>query len=233
MYNPIQSCDGYKVASSWPIWIATHNRHALKAIFPITSHNFFLFRAESSVYSTYKDLWATFAWNIGSWQTSLSSLRYDATRNVWILDDSPRRRPLSLLYRIRITKGVAWYCLQVLYNVLSSGYRRYGLPSRTPYNLAEGASRTRSRHQLMNPKRNRRAALNASDCEDNSSGGEEDFTQVGIFLFSSYFLSVYISKLKEREVLSVFFVFPFLFFLFCEITLRNKLHAVHMYLEII
>ena len=107
-------------------------------------------------------------------------LRYDATRNVWILDDSSRRRPLSLLYRIRITKGVASYCLQVLYNVLSSGYR-YGLPSRTPYNLTEGASRTRSRHQLMNPKRNRRAALNASDCEDNSSGGEEDFTQVGIF----------------------------------------------------
>ncbi|KOX72599.1 LON peptidase N-terminal domain and RING finger protein 3 [Melipona quadrifasciata] len=67
--------------------------------------------------------------------------------------------------------------IKVLYNVLSSGYRRYGLPFRTPYNLTEGASRTRSRHQLMNPKRNRRAALNASDCEDNSSGGEEDFTQ--------------------------------------------------------
>ncbi|XP_017760534.1 PREDICTED: LON peptidase N-terminal domain and RING finger protein 3 [Eufriesea mexicana] len=67
--------------------------------------------------------------------------------------------------------------IKVLYKVLSSGHRRYSLPSRAPYNLTEGASRTRSRHQLMNPKRNRRAALNVSDCEDNSSGGEDEFTQ--------------------------------------------------------
>lgn len=102
------------------------------------------------------------------------------TANARFLDESLRLSPFD---RIRITKGIAWYCLQVLYKVLSSGHRRYSLPSRAPYNLTEGASRTRSRHQLMNPKRNRRAALNISDCEDNSSGGEDEFAQVRIFFF--------------------------------------------------
>ncbi|XP_076287505.1 LON peptidase N-terminal domain and RING finger protein 3 isoform X2 [Lasioglossum baleicum] len=67
--------------------------------------------------------------------------------------------------------------VKVLYKVLSVGHRRYNAPSRAPYNLTEGATRTRSRHQLMNPKRNRRAVLQGSDCEDNSSGGEDEFTQ--------------------------------------------------------
>lgn len=94
---------------------------------------------------------------------------------------------------ITITKDVVCYCLQVLHKVLSSGHRRYSLlPSRAPYNLTEGASRTRSRHQLINPKRNRRAAFNASDCEDNSSGGEEEFTQVRIFFLSSLILNHFV-----------------------------------------
>lgn len=71
----------------------------------------------------------------------------------------------------------------MLYKVLSTGHRRYGVQSRAPYNLTEGASRARTRHQLLNSKRNRRAVLNGSDCEDNSSGGEEEFTQV-LILFS-------------------------------------------------
>lgn len=82
-------------------------------------------------------------------------------------------------------------CLQMLYKVLSSGHRCYSLSSRTPYNLTEGVSRVRSRHQLLSLKRNRRVALHGSDCEDNSSGGEEEYTQVrnsffgAIGLFSS------------------------------------------------
>ena len=31
---------------------------------------------------------------------------------------------------------------------------------------------------MSSSNRHRRVALNTSDCEDNSSGGEEDFTQV-------------------------------------------------------
>lgn len=97
--------------------------------------------------------------------------------------------------RVTITKDVICYCLQVLHKVLSSGHRRYSLlPSRAPYNLTEGASRTRSRHQLINPKRNRRAAFNASDCEDNSSGGEEEFTQVRVFFLSSVILNLTLEK---------------------------------------
>ncbi|XP_043467921.1 LON peptidase N-terminal domain and RING finger protein 3 [Leptopilina heterotoma] len=54
----------------------------------------------------------------------------------------------------------------------------------TPYNLVEAAIRTkRNRHHLLLPlinsnQRHRRATLNTSDCEDNSSGGEEEFTQM-------------------------------------------------------
>ncbi|XP_033231307.1 LON peptidase N-terminal domain and RING finger protein 3 [Belonocnema kinseyi] len=53
----------------------------------------------------------------------------------------------------------------------------------TPYNSVENSIRTkRKRHHLLLPlmsssHRHRRAALNTSDCEDNSSGGEEEFTQ--------------------------------------------------------
>jgi len=68
--------------------------------------------------------------------------------------------------------------LQVLHRVLSPGVRRQNiLSSRTPYSLTKTTSRTRNRHQLINPKRCRRATLNRSDCEDNSSD-EEEFTQV-------------------------------------------------------
>ncbi|XP_029050675.1 LON peptidase N-terminal domain and RING finger protein 3 [Osmia bicornis bicornis] len=67
--------------------------------------------------------------------------------------------------------------IKMLYKVLSSGHRCYSLSSRTPYNLTEGVSRVRSRHQLLSLKRNRRVALHGSDCEDNSSGGEEEYTQ--------------------------------------------------------
>lgn len=95
---------------------------------------------------------------------------------------------LSPSGHIRITKGIVPYCLQVLYKVLSAGQRRYNVPSRAPYNLTEGASRARSRHhhQLMSTKRNRRAILNGSDCEDNSSSGEEEFTQVRISYLQAY-----------------------------------------------
>ncbi|XP_066590063.1 LON peptidase N-terminal domain and RING finger protein 3 [Prorops nasuta] len=66
---------------------------------------------------------------------------------------------------------------RILHKVLSPGIRRQcAVSSRSPYNLMEVASRLRSRHQLMNPKRSRRSCLNSSDCEDNSSG-EEEFTQ--------------------------------------------------------
>lgn len=68
--------------------------------------------------------------------------------------------------------------LQILHRVLSPKvYRQNVLSSRTPYSLTKNTSRTRNRHQLINPKRNRLAALNRSDCEDNSSG-EEEFAQV-------------------------------------------------------
>ncbi|XP_014471249.1 PREDICTED: LON peptidase N-terminal domain and RING finger protein 3 [Dinoponera quadriceps] len=66
---------------------------------------------------------------------------------------------------------------KILHRVLSPGVCRQNvLSSRTPYSLTKSASRTRRRHQLMNPKRSRRAALNRSDYEDNSSG-EEEFSQ--------------------------------------------------------
>ncbi|XP_070167369.1 LON peptidase N-terminal domain and RING finger protein 3 [Polyergus mexicanus] len=66
---------------------------------------------------------------------------------------------------------------KVLHRALSPGIRRQNvLSSRTPYNLTKSASRTRNRHQLMNPKRRQRTTLNRSDCEDNSSG-EEEFAQ--------------------------------------------------------
>ncbi|KAF7391046.1 hypothetical protein HZH66_009526 [Vespula vulgaris] len=67
---------------------------------------------------------------------------------------------------------------RVLHRMLLADLRRQSvMQQRTPYNLIEGVPRTRSRHQLTNPKRNRRAAFNSSDCEDDSSGGEEEFTQ--------------------------------------------------------
>lgn len=110
----------------------------------------------------------------------------------WILEQQLTNE-FTVPNHITITKDVVCYCLQVLHKVLSSGHRRYSLlPSRAPYNLTEGASRTRSRHQLINPKRNRRAAFNASDCEDNSSGGEEEFTQVRIFFLSSLILNHFV-----------------------------------------
>ncbi|XP_017886533.1 LON peptidase N-terminal domain and RING finger protein 3 [Ceratina calcarata] len=77
----------------------------------------------------------------------------------------------------RNPQAVRHELIKVLYKVLSSGHRRNNAPSRAPYNLTEGTPKTRSRHQLMNLKRNRWAPMNASDCEDNSSGGEEEFTQ--------------------------------------------------------
>lgn len=124
--------------------------------------------------------------------------------------------------RITVTKDIIFYCLQVLHKVLSSGHRRYSLlPSRAPYNLSEGASRTRSRHQLINPKRNRRAAFNASDCEDNSSGGEEEFTQVKnfvpFFTFVKYYVNLHLSsfKFKSFTQIRIFFFFRY-FELFCE-----------------
>lgn len=110
----------------------------------------------------------------------------------WILEQQLTNE-FTVPNHITITKDVVCYCFQVLHKVLSSGHRRYSLlPSRAPYNLTEGASRTRSRHQLINPKRNRRAAFNASDCEDNSSGGEEEFTQVRIFFLSSLILNHFV-----------------------------------------
>ncbi|XP_020278799.1 LON peptidase N-terminal domain and RING finger protein 1 isoform X2 [Pseudomyrmex gracilis] len=66
---------------------------------------------------------------------------------------------------------------KILHRVLSPGVRRQNvLSSRTSYNLTKSASRTRNRHQLMNPKRSRRSTPNRSDCEDNSSD-EEEFSQ--------------------------------------------------------
>lgn len=123
--------------------------------------------------------------------------------------------------RITVTKDIIFYYLQVLHKVLSSGHRRYSLlPSRAPYNLSEGASRTRSRHQLINPKRNRRAAFNASDCEDNSSGGEEEFTQVKNFFLSSFlwntmWIYIWCFKFKSFTQIRIFFFFRY-FELFCE-----------------
>lgn len=133
--------------------------------------------------------------------------------------------------RITVTKDIIFYCLQVLHKVLSSGHRRYSLlPSRAPYNLSEGASRTRSRHQLINPKRNRRAAFNASDCEDNSSGGEEEFTQVKNFFLSSFlwntmWIYIWCFKFKSFTQIRIFFFFRY-FELFCEYMKR----IVNLYL---
>lgn len=75
-------------------------------------------------------------------------------------------------------QAVRYELTKVLHRVLSpGGVRRQNiLSSRTPYSLTKTTSRTRNRHQLMNPKRCRRAGLNRSDCEDNSSD-EEEFTQ--------------------------------------------------------
>lgn len=108
-----------------------------------------------------------------------------------ILGQRTRFSPFQITLQLQKI-DIICYCLQVLHKVLSSGHRRYSLlPSRAPYNLTEGASRARSRHQLINSKRNRRAAFNASDCEDNSSGGEEEFTQVRIFFLSLLFTVKY------------------------------------------
>ncbi|KAL6264515.1 hypothetical protein P5V15_004623 [Pogonomyrmex californicus] len=66
---------------------------------------------------------------------------------------------------------------KILHKVLLPRIHRQNvLASRMPYSLSKSASRTRNRHQLINPKRNRCTALNRSDCEDNSSD-EEEFTQ--------------------------------------------------------
>ncbi|KAG5309987.1 LONF3 protein, partial [Acromyrmex insinuator] len=66
---------------------------------------------------------------------------------------------------------------KILHRVLSPKVHRQNvLSSRTPYSLTKSALRTRNRHQLMNSNRSRRATLNRSDCEDNSSG-EEEFIQ--------------------------------------------------------
>ncbi|EZA54315.1 LON peptidase N-terminal domain and RING finger protein [Ooceraea biroi] len=74
-------------------------------------------------------------------------------------------------------QAVRYELTKVLHRVLSPGVRRQNvLSSRTPYSLTKAMSRTRNHHQLMNPKRCRRLALNRSDCEDNSSD-EEGFTQ--------------------------------------------------------
>ncbi|XP_015596385.1 LON peptidase N-terminal domain and RING finger protein 3 [Cephus cinctus] len=72
---------------------------------------------------------------------------------------------------------------RVLHRMLSSNHRRQNSPAtRGPYNMVQTIARSRrNRHHLLLPLMNpiqhhRRAALNTSDCEDNSSG-EEDFSQ--------------------------------------------------------
>ncbi|KYN40189.1 LON peptidase N-terminal domain and RING finger protein 3 [Trachymyrmex septentrionalis] len=67
--------------------------------------------------------------------------------------------------------------IKILHRVLSPKVHRQNfLSSRTPYSLTKSALRTRNRHQLMNSNHSRRATLNRSDSEDNSSG-EEEFIQ--------------------------------------------------------
>ncbi|XP_034935450.1 LON peptidase N-terminal domain and RING finger protein 3 [Chelonus insularis] len=75
---------------------------------------------------------------------------------------------------------------RVLHRVLYPNFRRQGSASRGPYNIFTESNvrlkRTRDQrhHRLLRPlvssSRHRRAVLNSSDCEDNSSS-EEEFTQ--------------------------------------------------------
>lgn len=51
----------------------------------------------------------------------------------------------------------------------------------------------------MNPKRSRRAALNRSDCEDNSSD-EEEFTQVISSKITWYLLDISYTFYGEKRV---------------------------------
>ena len=92
---------------------------------------------------------------------------------------------------------ISLFYFQVLHRLLSNSVRKQrNHIYRMPYDLNEVRTKRNRNHMHYMTNRHRTNHINTSDCEDNSSGGEEDFSQVT-------YSFIIILNLKKYHLLTV------------------------------